>query len=99
MTELDRTLDGVARTCDECSRPFKGEAWQDWCAECAAEKEKNSPLHDRMACLNCNTTFELGRVRSGPQGWKCPNCASGNLSPAQGVREIEEYHGDIGTKN
>ncbi len=99
MSSLDRTTDGVIRKCDECSRDFMGEGWQDWCAECHAEKERISPLRHRMACLTCNTTFELGRVVAGPQGMQCPNCKSGDLSPAEGVREIPEYHGEIGTRN
>lgn len=99
MTSLDRTPDGADLKCCECSRPFKGEAWMDYCAECNAEYEKNSPLRKRWACLTCNSTFELGKVRSGPQGWQCPNCKSNDLSTAEGTREIPEYHGEIGTKN
>lgn len=101
MRSLDRTSEdiGIGRKCEECSREFIGEGWQDWCAECHAEKEKTSALRNRMACLTCNTTFELGRVRCTPHGWECPNCGSANLSPAHGVRELEEYHGEIGTKN
>jgi Zn finger protein HypA/HybF involved in hydrogenase expression len=95
MTTLDRAPDGVTRKCDTCKRPFKGEAWMDYCAECNAENERTSPLHKRWACLTCNSTFELGKVRSGPQGWQCPNCKSTDLSTAEGTREIPEYHGDI----
>lgn len=96
---LDRAPDGITRTCCECRRKFKGEAWMDYCAECHAENERNSPLRARWACLTCNTTFEAGRIILGPEGWQCPNCKSCDVSPAEGAREITEYHGDIGTKN
>lgn len=95
MSELDRTPDGVTQQCDTCSRPFKGEGWMDYCAECHAENERTSPLHKRWACLTCNSTFELGKVRSGPNGFQCPNCQSADISPAEGAREIPEYHGEI----
>jgi hypothetical protein len=95
MSALNRTPDGIIQTCCECSRPFKGHAWQDYCAECHAENERTSPLHNRWACLTCNTTFELGKVRSGPQGWMCPNCRSTDLSPAHGSRELDRYDGPI----
>ena len=96
---IDRTADGISRKCCDCSRAFKGEAWQDYCAECHAEHERTSPLRDRWACLTCNTTFECGRIVSGPQGWQCPNCKSTDIQPAHGARDIPEYVGDIGTKN
>jgi len=99
MNTIDRTPDGIEHKCCECSRDFKGDAWHDYCAECNAANEKNSLLRNRWACLACNSTFELGRVISGPQGWQCPNCKSANLSTAEGVRNIPEYHGEIGTKN
>jgi DNA-directed RNA polymerase subunit RPC12/RpoP len=55
------------------------------------------------ACMNCNTTFRLGRMKSGPlynSPLRCPNCDSDNTSPADGeVKAIPEYHGPIGTKN
>lgn len=97
--KLDRSADGIDRKCDECSRAFKGEAWMDYCAECHAENEKNSPLRKRWACLTCSSTFEAGRIIAGPQGLQCPNCKSGDVSPAHGAREIAKYHGEIGTKN
>jgi DNA-directed RNA polymerase subunit RPC12/RpoP len=99
MSTLDRTPDGDTYKCDECSRPFKGEAWMDWCAECHAKMEAKSPLQALWACLTCSSTFEAGRMRSGPVGLLCPNCNSYDLSPAHGERELEEYHGEIGTKN
>lgn len=99
MSTLDRDAEGFARTCCTCSRGFKGKAWQDYCAECHAENEKNSPLRKRWACLTCSSTFEAGRIISGPTGWQCPNCKSTDVSPAHGSREIPEYHGEIGTKN
>lgn len=99
MTALDRIPDGHPRTCDDCSRAFKGEAWMDFCAECHAKREETSPLKSRWACLTCNTTFPLGSVRSGPQGWQCPKCKSSDLSTAEGSRELPAYHGEIGTKN
>ena len=77
---------------DATSLTVKGEAWMDYCAECNAENERTSPLRNRWACLTCNTTFELGKVRSGPQGWQCPNCKSGDLSPAHGA--LDKYEGD-----
>lgn len=67
----------------------------DYCAECHAENERTSPLRKRAACLTCNTTFEFGKIRSGPQGWQCPNCKSGDISTAEGIRELPEYHGEI----
>jgi hypothetical protein len=63
MSQLDRTPDGFAQKCCECSRPFKGEAWQDYCAECHAEQEKNSPLKATWACLTCSETFPVGDVK------------------------------------
>jgi len=103
MTTLDRTPDGVALKCYDCSRPFKGERWQDFCAECHAEHERTSPLHKRWCCLNCNTTFPLGKMKTGKLSadrFRCPNCDSENTHPADGdVRELPEYHGKIGTKN
>lgn len=99
MTQLDRAPEGRIQKCCECRRDYRGEPWMDYCAECHAEKERTSPLHDRWACLTCSTTFEAGSLRSGPQGFECPNCRSCDVSPAQGIREIPEYHGEIGTKN
>ena len=102
---LDRTPDGVVRKCDECSRPFKGEAWQDWCAECHAEKEVCSPLRSLWACLTCNSTFPVGEVKPGAGAlvgdpWPCPRCSARTITPADGaVRETAEYFGEIGTKN
>lgn len=90
---LDRAADGIDRKCCECRRPFKGETWQDYCAECNAENEKNSQLRNRWACLTCNSTFELGKVMSGPQGLQCPNCKSCDLSPAHGERQLDKYEG------
>lgn len=92
---LDRTTDGFAMKCCECRRPFKGECWMDYCAECHAENEKNSPLRKRWACLTCSSTFGCGTIRSGPQGWQCPKCKSNDIGPAEGAREIPEYHGEI----
>lgn len=99
MSGLDRAPDGVTRKCSNCSRPFRGEGWMDYCAKCHAENERTSPLRDRWACLTCSTTFECGSIICGPQGWKCPNCKSTDLTTADGAHEIPEYHGEIGTKN
>lgn len=104
MNTLDRTPDGALRKCDECSRPFRGKAWQDWCAECHAEKEANSPLKATWACTTCNSTFPLGEVRPGNKAlndpWPCPRCDSCTITPADGaVRETAEYYGEIGTRN
>ena len=105
MNTLDRSADGITRKCCECSRPFMGESWQDWCAECHAEMEKNSPLKKLWACLTCSSTFPVGEVRingSAPAGdpWPCPRCGSRTITPADGeVRETAEYYGEIGTKN
>lgn len=105
MSELDRTPDGTIRKCDECSRPFRGEAWMDWCAECHAEMDRKSPLHARWACLTCNETFELGEVRLGAGAkvydpMPCPRCNARTITPADGqVRETDEYYGEIGTRN
>ncbi len=96
---IDRTPDGQIQKCDECSRDYRGEPWMDYCAECHAELERTSPLRDRWACLTCSSTFTAGEMRAGPQGLLCPNCRSMDLTPAHGAREIEEYHGEIGTKN
>jgi DNA-directed RNA polymerase subunit RPC12/RpoP len=71
----------------------------DYCAECNAENERTSPLRKRWACLTCSSTFEAGRIIAGQQGWKCPNCGGLDVNPAEGVRELSEYHGEIGTKN
>jgi hypothetical protein len=30
---------------------------------------------------------------------ECPKCRSDNTSSAEGVRDLPEYHGEIGTKN
>lgn len=105
MSSLDRTADGISRTCDECSRPFKGEGWQDYCAECAAEKEVNSPLKKLWACTTCSSTFPIGEVRingSAPAGdpWPCPRCGTSTITPADGeVRTTGVYYGEIGTRN
>lgn len=103
--KLDRAPDGIIRTCDECSREFKGEAWQDWCAECYAEMEKHSPLKDLWACLTCAAKFPVGEVRlngSDPANapWSCPRCGNPTITPADSkMRETNEYHGEIGTRN
>ena len=34
-----------------------------------------------------------------PKGFVCPHCDSDNTHPAEGVVELSEYHGEIGTKN
>ena len=105
MSSLDRTTDGMVRKCDECSRPFMGEAWQDWCAECHAAQEANSPLKKFWACLTCNSTFPVGEVRfngSAPAGdpCPCPRCGSQTITPADGeVRTTDVYYGEIGTRN
>lgn len=91
---LDRTADGIPRKCDVCERPFKGEAWMDYCAECHAENEKNSPLKKRWACLTCNSTFTAGQLMSGRRGLECPKCRSGDVSPAEGARQLAQYNGD-----
>lgn len=96
---LDRTADGITQKCTECSRNYRGEHWMDYCAECHAENERTSPLRNRWACLTCSSTFEAGQLFAGPQGLQCPNCKSLDLSTAHGAREIEEYDGEIGTKN
>lgn len=105
MSDLDRTADGITRKCCECSRPFLGEAWQDYCAECHAEMEAKSPLKKLWACTTCSSTFPLGEVRvrgSSPAGdpWPCPRCGSPTITPADGAaRETAEYYGEIGTRN
>ena len=103
MTEtLDRVPDGVVLMCYDCSRPFKGERWQDFCAECHAEHERTSPLRRRWACLNCGWKGTAGEMYTGKLACdplECPKCRSGNTSTAEGVREVPEYHGEIGTKN
>lgn len=105
MEALDRTPDGITQKCCECSRPFKGEGWQDYCAECHAEKEANSPLKKLWACTTCNSTFPVGEVRingSAPANdpWPCPRCGSQTITPADGeVRTTDVYYGEIGTMN
>jgi DNA-directed RNA polymerase subunit RPC12/RpoP len=105
MNSLDRTADGSARKCDECEREFKGEPWQDYCAECHAKLEENSPLKALWACLTCNETFPVGEVRfnaSEPVGtpWPCPRCGSRTITPAdKTIRETDAYYGPIGTRN
>lgn len=61
------------------------------------------PLDERWACMNCNTTFRAGQMFSGPLAsdpLSCPYCRSGNTHPADGgARSIQEYFGEIGTRN
>lgn len=74
----------------------------DYCAECNAECERNSPLHQRWACFNCNKTMECGEMKLGGRpgmGFVCPHCNSNNTHPAEGIVELTEYHGEIGTRN
>ena len=105
MNTLDRTLDGSIQKCCECSRDYRGEGWQDYCAECHAEKEKNSPLLALWACTTCSSTFPVGEVKvngSAPAGdpWPCPRCGNPTITPADGaIRETTEYYGEIGTRN
>lgn len=60
-------------------------------------------LESIWACMNCNTTFKLGQMRSGPlynDPLRCPHCDSGNTSPADGTAtDVPKYYGEIGTKN
>lgn len=56
----------------------------------------------RWCCLNCNRTMRLGEMGLGGRdgmGFVCPHCDSDNTHPAEGVVELDEYHGDIGTRN
>jgi hypothetical protein len=92
--DLDRATDGIDRKCCDCARPFRGHAWMDYCAECNAKNEAASPLRKRWACLTCNTTFEAGKIISGPRGWQCPSCRGLDLSPAHGERRLDRYDGD-----
>lgn len=75
----------------------------DYCAECHAEAERNSPLNKDWACLTCNTTFRLGTAKlpkAPGEGFECPNCKSGDTHPADGsVTHLTEYFGEIGTRN
>lgn len=98
MSTLDRTATGVTRECCKCSRPFKGEGWMDYCAECHAEQERTSPLNRRWACLNCGWKGTAGKMFTGKLAsdpLECPKCRSGNTSPAEGIRDLPEYHGEI----
>lgn len=70
MSKLDRVPDGHSRKCDTCKRPFRGEPWMDYCAECAAENERTSPLRKRWACLTCNSTFAAEPVIGEKSGVK-----------------------------
>jgi DNA-directed RNA polymerase subunit RPC12/RpoP len=96
---IDRSPNGEIYKCSECERDYRGEAWMDYCAACHEMMDLKSPLRDRWACLTCSSTFQAGKLVSGPQGLMCPNCRSGDLTTAHGSREVPEYHGELGTKN
>lgn len=95
---LDRSPEGIDLKCYECTRPFKGEAWMDFCAECHAENERTSPLNKRWACLNCGWKGKCGQMKLGKRygdALECPSCRSGNTTTAEGVRDVPEYVGEI----
>lgn len=50
-------------------------------------------------CLTCSHKFKWGNcIMSGPD-LICPKCRSNNLHPANGdIVELNEYHGEIGTR-
>lgn len=57
-------------------------------------------LDKRWCCLNCNRTMRLGEMELGSaNSFICPHCDSDNTHPAEGVVELDEYHGEIGTRN
>jgi ribosomal protein L37AE/L43A len=101
MNSLDRVLDGIPRPCSECLRLFKGDSWQDYCVECHAKAEADSPLNKIWACTTCNSTFPVGTVKvsgSAPANapWPCPRCDSPTITPADGAtRETAEYYGEL----
>ena len=55
----------------------------------------------RWCCFNCNRTMRLGEMELGGRdgmGFVCPYCGSDDTHPAEGVVELDEYHGNIGTR-
>jgi hypothetical protein len=97
---LDRCEQGIVQKCCECSRQYLGEAWMGYCSECHAENERTSPLNKRWACLNCGWKGKAGEMYAGAgPSLECPKCRSSNTSSAEGVRDVPEYHGEIGTRN
>lgn len=59
-------------------------------------------MDQRWACMTCNTTFPVGRMKLGRSALtlRCPNCDSEDTAPADGeVRDVKEYFGEIGTRN
>lgn len=59
-------------------------------------------LDKRWCCFSCNETMRLGEMDLGGRpgmGFVCPHCGSDDTHPAEGVVELEEYHGEIGTRN
>lgn len=62
-------------------------------------------LQQQWACLTCSAKFPVGEVVI-PAGhlacdpWPCPRCGSPTLSVADGgMRETDDYYGEIGTRN
>jgi predicted RNA-binding Zn-ribbon protein involved in translation (DUF1610 family) len=53
-------------------------------------------LDQRWCCLSCNATMRLGEMKLGSlTSFICPKCDSDDTYPAEGVVELEEYHGEL----
>jgi predicted Zn-ribbon and HTH transcriptional regulator len=64
--------------------------------------EEPDVMDQPWACLSCSAKFRFGQIRMLPGGGSlsCPECRSANIHPADGtVHELDEYHGEIGTRN
>lgn len=56
----------------------------------------NSHLDQRWCCFSCNKTMRVGEMKLGsPFSFICPHCDSDDTHPAEGVVELDEYHGPI----
>lgn len=56
-------------------------------------------LDRKWCCLDCSSTFRIGEMIAGDT-LRCPHCRSANAHPADGQAiELDEYHGDVGTRN
>jgi predicted RNA-binding Zn-ribbon protein involved in translation (DUF1610 family) len=49
-------------------------------------------LNQRWCCFNCNQTMRVGAMK---MDFSCPFCGSQDTHPAEGVKELKEYHGPI----
>jgi hypothetical protein len=65
-------------------------------------------MEQPYCCLDCSAKFAFGELTTvkpktgslSQFGVYCPNCNGPNIHPADGTeREIDEYHGEVGTLN